>query len=207
MTEDWLGRWAEGRTGWHESAGNAALKQHWNVTGKRVLVPLSGKSVDLLWLAVHGNRVVGVELSELGAQSFFQENWLAYDRAGKIFRARDVDVEVHCGDFFAFDDEPFDAHYDRAAIIALPKDLRPAYARKVDRLLADDAFRLVITVEYDQSIVDGPPYSVTGDEVLSYWTSLVHVDATDDLDTSPPRFREAGLTEIREVVWRTPGAD
>ncbi len=202
MTEHWLERWAEGRIGWHESAGNAALKRHWNVSGKRVLVPLSGKSVDLLWLADHGNSVVGIELSELGAQSFFHENGLACKRDGKVFRARDVDITVHCGDFFEFDDEAFDAHYDRAALIALPPELRPAYARKVDSLLAADAFRLVITVEYDQSIVDGPPYSVTRDELFSYWPSLVQVDATHDLENSPPRFREAGLKEIREVVWR-----
>jgi hypothetical protein len=61
VTEDWLGRWAEGRTGWHEPAGNEGLKTYWPDVGKpgSVLVPLCGKTPDLLWLAEIGHDVVG----------------------------------------------------------------------------------------------------------------------------------------------------
>jgi len=205
MTEPWLERWAEGRIGWHEAAGNAALGRHWPVSGRRVLVPLCGKSRDLLWLAAAGNEVVGVEYSEIAVQAFFSENGIEAkrDRNGRTYRAPAQGIELHCMDYFEFDAKPCDAHYDRAALIALAPDVRPDYVLKTDSLLTPDAFRLVITVEYDQALIDGPPYSVEGVEVRSYWPALECVEVNDDLPTSPPRFREAGITDISEVVWRT----
>lgn len=203
MTDPWLERWSEGRIGFHEAGGNAALQRHWRFDGKRVLVPLCGKSVDLLWLASRGNTVVGVELSDIAVRSFFAENDLRVEAVSETtFRAIDLDLTLHCGDYFAFDDAPFDAHYDRAALIALPPSMRPRYVRKTNALLAKDAEQLVITVEYDPSAIDGPPYSVGSTELLSYWPTLQRLEENDDLDNSPPRFREAGITDIREVVWR-----
>jgi thiopurine S-methyltransferase len=204
MTDAWLERWAQNRIGFHEAGGNAALRRHWNATGRRVLVPLCGKSVDLLWLAAMDNEVVGVELSEIAVQAFFDENELAYgkEKRGGAYRARDCDITIHCSDYLTFEDELFDAHYDRAALIALPLPLRPAYVRKTDALLTRDAYRLVITLEYDASVVDGPPYPVPPAEVSSYWPTLQRIEVSDELANAPPRFRAAGLEALNEVVWR-----
>jgi thiopurine S-methyltransferase len=206
MTEPWLQRWAQGRIGFHEAGGNAALRRHWNATGKRVLVPLCGKSLDLLWLATMGNEVVGVELSEIAVQAFFEENDLAYEteRGGRVYRAKASDITIHCGDYLAFEDELFNAHYDRAALIALPQPMRPGYVRKTDTLLTRDAYRLLITLEYDASVVDGPPYPVRPAEVVSYWPALEKIEVSDELANAPPRFREAGLDALQEIVWRSP---
>ena len=72
MLDQWIERWREGRTGWHEVDGSALLRRHWPrlVRGSRVLVPLCGKSVDMLWLASQGLEVTGVELSEIAARAF-----------------------------------------------------------------------------------------------------------------------------------------
>jgi thiopurine S-methyltransferase len=78
MTEPWLDRWREGRTGWHEPSGNRNLKAHWRLSGRRVLVPLCGKTPDLLWLEKQGNAVVGVELSDIAALAFFAEELQSY---------------------------------------------------------------------------------------------------------------------------------
>jgi thiopurine S-methyltransferase len=205
MTEDWLARWAEGRINFHEAQGNAGLQRYWQASGRRVLVPLCGKSQDLIWLARAGNAVVGVELAELAVRAFFDENELAAEQvSANCWRSTELDITLHCGDFFAFQDAPFDAHYDRGAAVALSPTQRIAYARKVNTLLSPQAYQLVITVEYEQSVIDGPPWSVPSAEILGYWPSLERVDARDDLDASPPRFREAGLTDVRAVVWRTP---
>jgi thiopurine S-methyltransferase len=211
MIEPWLERWADGRIGFHEAGGNSALKRHWNATGKRVLVPLCGKSLDLLWLAAMGNEVVGVELSEIAVQAFFAENGLAYEQeqGGRVYRAKARDITIYCmdflgDDFLAFDGGIFDAHYDRAALIALPLAMRPAYVRKTDALLTHDAYRLVITLEYDASVVDGPPYPVPSAEVTSYWPTLEKIEVSDELANAPPRFRDAGLEVLHEVVWRSP---
>ena len=206
MNEPWLERWEEGRIGWHEATGNRNLQAHWQWSGARVLVPMCGKTQDLLWLEAQGNEVVGVELSELGVLAFFEENELEFERIeGSLpcYRAVDRRVSLFCGDFFEFHDGPFDAHFDRAALIALTSDLRSRYARHTSSLLGEGARQLVITVEYDQDVCDGPPYSIIPDEVLGYWPQLTRRAVIDDIENAPPKFLDAGLDKMHEVVWIT----
>jgi len=205
MTEPWLERWREGRTGWHEADGNANLRVHWQMAGGRVLVPLCGKSVDMLWLEARGHDVVGVELSPIAAREFFDENGIRFSfQGGRMpeYVASDRRITIRCGDFFEFDGGPFDGCYDRGALVALPPGLRPAYARKIDALLSPAAARLVITVEYDQDVVAGPPYSIAAGEILGYWPFLREVARHEDIANGPPKFRDAGLESMYEVVWR-----
>ena len=206
MTDDWLERWQEGRIGWHEQEGNQSLKKHWDATGKRVLVPLCGKSVDMLWLEQLGNEVFGVELSGIAIRAFFEENGLDYDEydgAYHRFVAVERNISIVCGDFFAFSGEMFDACYDRGAFAALPGLARPNYAEQISSMLLRDAYHLLLTLEYDQSLVDGPPYNITSDEVAQYWPALERIDTYDDIENGPPKFRDAGVTEMFEVVWRS----
>lgn len=204
MNEEWLERWKIGRTGWHEPAGNRNLREHWTLSGGRVLVPLCGKSPDLLWIEARGNEVVGVELSDIAVQAFFEENELDYeavDGALPGYRATERNVTVFCGDFFEFRAEPFDAHYDRGALVALPAGLRSRYAQHTTGLLTDDALQFVVTVEYDQAVCPGPPYSIEPDEVLGYWPGLRRHASVEDIDNAPPKFLEGGLQSMQEVVW------
>ncbi|MGI9204520.1 MAG: thiopurine S-methyltransferase [Woeseiaceae bacterium] len=211
MTEDWLARWAKGRTGWHEEDGNAGLKAHWpsiesnGNRRSRVLVPLCGKTPDLLWLADQGHEVVGIELSEIAIEQLFAEHDLAYRlEEGEYldrYRAVEIPLTLYCGDYFCFEDEPFDALFDRGALVALPEALRTAYAEHTRNLLRPGATKMIITLEYDQSITPGPPFAVSAEELAVAWSDLRRVAEYDDIDNCPPKFRAAGLTEILEVVW------
>ena len=131
MSEDWLGRWDQGRIGWHEAAGNEGLKSFWPDTAKpgSVLVPLCGKTPDLLWLAQRGHDVVGVELSEIAVESFFDDHGLEFVReaGGPLIRytAKNHSLTLFCGDYFDFQSEQFDALYDRGALVALSGGVRP----------------------------------------------------------------------------------
>ena len=206
MAEPWLERWQEGRIGWHEADGNASLKKHWRATGRTVLVPMCGKSVDLRWIATQGNRVVGVELSALAVESFFAEQDLAFrvsEDGLPRYDAIEVDITIYCGDLFDLTSIRCDAHYDRGALIALPAVQRPAYASHVGSLLTNDADQLVITLDYDEEIANGPPFSVGDEELLGYWPSLDCVEQRDDIANAPPKFLDAGLTEFKEKVWRS----
>jgi thiopurine S-methyltransferase len=205
--DEWIERWRNGRTGWHQPAGNPNLQRHWRASGRRVLVPLCGKTPDLLWLEAAGNDVVGVELSEMAVLGFFEEQGLTFERNdGTLiaYRARERRITLYCGDYFEFHDGPFDAHYDRGALVALTSDLRSRYAAHTTSLLTDDAEQLVITVEYDQSICDGPPFSLGADDVQGYWPRLQRVAHIDDTKNAPPKFLDAGLDRMHEAVWRTP---
>jgi len=205
MIESWLERWREGRIGWHEAGGNASLKKHWNAAGRRVLVPMCGKTDDMLWLEEQGNSVVGVELSDIAARAFFEENGLQYTvRDGRlpVYSAGDRDISIYCGDLFVFGEPGFTGWYDRGAFVATPAEQRTAYAEHIDTLLAPDACRLLITLEYDDSTATGPPFSIAEEEIRRYWPDLQMVDRYDDIENGPPKFREAGLQEMFETVWR-----
>lgn len=205
MHEGWLERWQEGRIGWHEPEGNRSLKKHWTESGKRVLVPLCGKTKDLIWLEQHGNEVVGVELSEIAIRAFFEENAIAFSEIeGELtaFVAADRPITIYCGDYFRFSAGPFDGYYDRGALVAMSPDLRAGYVEHTRALLSDDAAKLIISVEYDQTIADGPPFSLPGDEITRLWPGMRRVDAYDDTENCPPKFREAGLDKLVESVWR-----
>jgi thiopurine S-methyltransferase len=209
MAEDWLNRWEEGRIGWHEPGGNAPLRAHWPALpeGSRVLVPLCGKSVDLLWLADRGLEVTGIELSAVAIESFFAEQQLKVDREPGVldrYTATERPISILRGDFFEFAGEVFDAVFDRGALVAIPRDLRPEYAMHVDTLLRPQAFRFIVTLEYEQSRVAGPPFAVWPEELLGYWPGLERVEARDEIDHCPPKFRAAGLERVIEAVWRTP---
>jgi len=207
VQEPWIERWQEGRIGWHEAEGSASLRKNWRAHDRDILVPLCGKSHDLRWLADQGNRIVGVELSELAIRAFFEEEALQYtisDGEMQCFHATDVPITIFCGDYFELTSLKCDAHYDRGALIAMPAELRATYAAHTTSLLTGNAEQLIITLEYDETIAIGPPFSVPAEEVLSYWPDLVCVDRRDDIANGPPKFIEAGLTEMTQKVWRSP---
>jgi thiopurine S-methyltransferase len=207
MIEFWHSRWRDGQTGWHEPGGSPVLREYWPALspGSHVLVPLCGKSEDLLWLAGQGYEVTGIELSEIAVRTFFEEAGLGFvtEKAGEFnwFRGTDLKISIACGDYFKFSGGPFDALYDRAALVALPPKLRPLYIKHTRRMLKPGARQLLVSLEYDQSKIEGPPFSVEAGEVKSYWGGLRRVTEHDDLDNSPSKFRDAGIRKVIEVVY------
>ncbi|MDE2387962.1 MAG: thiopurine S-methyltransferase, partial [Betaproteobacteria bacterium] len=79
--EYWQERWNRNDTGFHQTEINPYLREFWQrlqlSPASTVLVPLCGKSLDMLWLRQQGHAVLGVELSTIAAQAFFTENKLA----------------------------------------------------------------------------------------------------------------------------------
>lgn len=170
--EDWITRWREGRIGFHEGRPNALLeRQVARLAGcRRVLVPLCGRTEDLAFLAAQGHDVVGVELAEQAVREFFELRGVAPAIAarGPLVEYRAGAVALLAGDFFATTPAligPIDAVYDRAALIALPPELRPRYVAHLRSLMPVGARALVITLEYDQRRMAGPPFAVLEPEL------------------------------------------
>jgi thiopurine S-methyltransferase len=163
MAEDWLARWEQGRTGWHESGGNSALRTYWpELPGdSRVLVPLCGKTPDLLWLESRKLDVTGIELSPLAAKAFFSENGFEYSVSRKdgfqVYSGGDRKITIYCGDYFRSDSLSMRSR--SWCLVALPAGIRGTYAR-IRTACSARCSALLITLEYDQAIADGPPYSV-----------------------------------------------
>ena len=208
MTADyWLERWREGRTGFHLADVNPLLVEHSAVFNEatRVLVPLCGKSADLEWLVTHGCQVVGVELVELAAQAFFAERGFAPTRreAGDFVVYEHGNLAIWVGDFFATTSAQlgmFDAAYDRAAMIALPAELRNRYALHLQTLLAPRARLLLITLHFD--VPGGPPFSVPPEEVNGAFPGAeVRLLASLDSSADPPSAVKRGARFEHENVY------
>lgn len=169
----WHQRWSSNQIGFHESAVNPLLVTHFDAlglaAGARVFVPLCGKTLDIDWLLARGFRVVGAELSPLAVAQLFERLGMAPEVqiTGGLERWSAAALEVFVGDFFALSAATLGAVgavYDRAAIIALPSAMRRQYVAHLD-MLAPSAPQLLITLDYEQSCMDGPPFSVTAAEV------------------------------------------
>jgi thiopurine S-methyltransferase len=209
----WQERWALNQIGFHLPEVNPYLQRHWHslalAEGAKVLVPLCGKSLDLMWLASHGYRVLGIELSEQAVDAFFSEQNLTprITRRG-VFKVYQADlIEVWCGDFFALDAEALadcTALYDRAALIALPPLMLAQYVEHLNAFLRTGCQGLLITLDYDQTQKAGPPFAVTDDEVKvllgTHW-SLQVIEEQDVLGESW-KFVQDGVTGLYERVYR-----
>ncbi len=204
----WHERWATRQIGFHEGKPNDLLAQHIALLDgrKRVLVPLAGKAVDMLLLASRGMDVVGVELVEAPCRELFEENALAHRREGDRFISDDSRITMLCGDMLACTREAlgtFDAVYDRAALVALNPSMRRAYVDTIARMLLPAARSLLITFEYDQSKIDGPPWSVSDDDVHSlFGGEAQRIDHLATRSLVPrPKFIERGVTTETESLY------
>ncbi|MCL7714278.1 thiopurine S-methyltransferase [Stenotrophomonas mori] len=208
----WLQRWQQGQIGFHRGDVMPLLEKHWPslqpAPGSRVLVPLCGKSLDMHWLAARGHRVLGVELSPLAVEQFFAEAGLQpqrrTSRLGEHYSAGPI--EILCGDAFTLDDETLAGIaglYDRAALIALPPDLRRRYRDTVYARLPAGCRGLVITLEYPQAEKAGPPFSVDAAEMASLGPSWrVEQAERRDILAHEPGFRAEGVTALSTAVYR-----
>ncbi|SDH64811.1 thiopurine S-methyltransferase [Pseudomonas benzenivorans] len=209
----WLERWAQNQIGFHLGEVNPYLQRHWPKlqlpAGARVLVPLCGKSLDLTWLAAQGHRVLGVELAERAVEDFFAEQGLQAEvrehGAFKIYRAGAL--ELWCGDFFALgaaDVADCSALYDRAALIALPPALRERYAAQLTAILPAGCQGLLITLDYQQSQMNGPPFAVSDTEVQERFAEGWQVEQLERLDVLKGnwKFLKQGLQSLDETVYR-----
>ena len=206
--EFWHERWSSGQTAFHQPEVNGHLKALWprlrHPTNTDVLVPLCGKSLDMVWLAEQQCRVIGVELSPQAVDAFFEENNIArtVETRGAFTVSSADGIEIWCGDFFALPADVTRAVrsvYDRGALVALPKAMRGPYARHLARLLQPASESLLLCVNYDQSEMDGPPFAISDDMIARYFADDFTIEPLLDeaIADIPERFRERGLTAMR----------
>lgn len=204
--EFWHQRWELKEIGFHEPAGNALLVKWFHqlglVHGQRVFVPLCGKTRDIKWLLSQGFRVAGAELSEIAVCELFDDlqiNPEISERgAFSIYSGPDLDVFV--GDFFELSGEMLgqvDAIYDRAALVAMPGHLRGKYSEKLIEI-TDRSPQLVISFEYDQSVMEGPPFSVNAAEISSHYAASYKVKSLEKVEVAGGL---KGVCAAQEQVW------
>lgn len=170
----WKARWQKDKTGWHMNRVYPHLPAFWPRLqlnkGATVLVPLCGKSLDMLWLKNQNYDVIGIEVSEKAANEFFTENRLKFEKSSKaLFTIYKSDnIAIWTGDFYKLKENYLpgvDAIYDKAAIIALPEKQRNKYADKLLSLCKSHTQILMNAFEYEQKEMAGPPFAVLREEL------------------------------------------
>ena len=190
----WLERWQSNQIGFHQNEHNPLLVEFWPTLelpdDARVFVPLCGKSLDMNWLSSMGHQVVGVELAQLAIEEYFAEQGeLEKESVDRFVRYRSAQTEVYQGDFFDLTTsllEGVDAVFDRAALIALPPDMRFRYADHMLRIIPDGCRVLLITLEYDQAVVAGPPHAVLSEEVQQLFEHRCEIERMASCASSTP---------------------
>ena len=211
--EFWQQRWRDNQIGFHQQQVTPLLEQYWDAVdvdaGSKVFVPLAGKSLDMAWLAARGHRVLGVELSQLAVEQFYDEHELTPTirdmRYGRHYSAGAI--ELVCGDAFALDAAILadcTGVYDRAALIALPPELRRRYAAELYSRLPQGCRGLLVTLEYPQHEKDGPPFSVPEDEVRALYAGHWTIDMLErrDILAEQPNFAGEGVTALLTAAYR-----
>lgn len=208
----WHQRWETGRVGFHLERVNPWLERFEAQLGPpgRILVPLCGKSLDLRWLSERGWEVTGVELSEIAARACFEAagETVVPRASGPFIEWSDGRMRILQGDFFALESTEFDAVWDRAALIALPPDMRARYAARVSHLLRPGGRLLLVTLDYPQEEQPGPPFSVPEQEVRALYSrafDLVELPAGDLPAAGRPDWKVSRIAEHGWGLVRRPG--
>jgi thiopurine S-methyltransferase len=173
----WHERWQSNQIGFHLPEANPLLVKHFLTLnlkqGARIFLPLCGKTLDIAWLLAQGYKVAGAELSAIAIANLFNSLNLtpSITQIGEISHYSAPNIDIFVGDVFNLSPNmlgKIDAVYDRAALVALPEDIRKLYTAHLMKLtlnLDNKAQQLLICFEYDQALHAGPPFSISANEV------------------------------------------
>lgn len=203
----WHRKWQRNEIGFHAPDFNPMLLRYWRTLalaqGVRVFVPLCGKTRDIHWLLAQGHRVVGAELSRTAVEQLFSDLGLtpAIDTSGTLTRFQAGDLTVFVGNIFDLDREmlgPVEAIYDRAALVALPTPLRERYTAHLTEITRK-APQLLVTLEYDATLIEGPPFSIPAQEVSRLYDTDYRIERLEQRDNGE---KLKGICPTLESAWK-----
>jgi len=209
----WVDRWKRNRIGFHQVNYNVWLTKYWGDLGldssSTVFVPMCGKSLDMRWLEQQGHLVRGIDLAGIALEAYFAEGHEEFRQVaqGSLTRYEGRSSVLFCGDFFeltAVDSTGVAAAFDRGALVALGPNHRGNYVDHMLRVLPEGSQILLVTLEYDQHLVSGPPFSVLPEEVETLYESRCSIEVLESAPTDlvPPHFQAHGVESAVECVYR-----
>lgn len=171
--EYWQQKWQTQDTRWHQPAAHPLLQAYASRLklrkGDTILVPLCGKTKDMIWLAEQGYHVIGVEISPIACDDFFSEWQVSVTKksVGSFIHYQHQDLEIYCGDIFDLTAQQLpsiQAIFDCRALVALPEALHQRYLQHLFDCAGQEALLFLLTVESTSKVI-GPPFSVNEDAV------------------------------------------
>lgn len=202
----WLQRWQSNNLGFHKSEVNPVLVKYFGELAlskdSRVFVPLCGKTLDIAWLLSEGYCVAGAELIEMAIEQLFDELGVEPEisKIGEVHLYSAKNIDIFVGNIFDVSGNilgSVDAIYDRAALVALPREMRHRYTAHLMEV-TDKAPQLLITYEYDQNLMAGPPFSVSEEEVNQHYSGSYDLSLVASTDVVGGL---KGKCAAKENVW------
>ncbi|WP_198782255.1 thiopurine S-methyltransferase [Shewanella putrefaciens] len=208
----WHDKWHQQQIGFHQQDINPFLVKYWQKLAlpatAKVFVPLCGKSLDMCFLAEQGHQVIGCELNELAVQQFFSDNQLEMTKTavGEHQHYQTEQISLYQGDIFTLPNEltqDVTAFYDRAALIAWPESMRAQYAKQLASLLPSGSLGLLVTLDYPQEALNGPPFAVSPTWIETYLTEDFEIQLLDcqDVLADNPRFIKKEVPWLNEAAY------
>lgn len=206
----WESRWSTGQIGFHRLEPNSLLRDHVSFFEgrRRVYVPLCGKSIDLVYLREQGHEVVGSEFVPLAIEQFFDElgEKPKVETRGK-YRVHSVNkLSIVEGDAFALQPEHLggkvDAIFDRGSLVAIDPRSRNDFVDSFARLVVPQGRLGCVVFEYDQSKIDGPPWSVSHKDLDALFGTRATVRLLGERPEGvSTRLAEAGVRDVAERMY------
>ena len=95
-----------------------------------------------------------------------------------------------------------DAVFDRAALVALPQGLRRRYVMFLNALCQSKTSIFLISFTYDQSVMQGPPFSVDHNEIAALYSAEYNCQVLFDEPVKiSAHLQVKGLTFGSEQVY------
>lgn len=188
--EFWDDRWKTNEIAFHLEDVNPILLDHFEKlslkSGRRVFIPLCGKTKDINWLLKNNYKVVGIELNEIAVEELFLQLKIKPNitKVNNLTLCSFNNLEIYLGNFFDLSENILgyiDAIYDRAALVALPFSMRENYSKHIVKI-TNNAPQLLITYNYDQSLLDGPPFAVLTDEIKKLYKDNYKISKIDEIE-------------------------
>ncbi|NEQ51866.1 MAG: thiopurine S-methyltransferase [Leptolyngbya sp. SIO3F4] len=202
----WHQKWEANSIAFHRSEANPLLVNYFKELslskGSRIFLPLCGKTLDIAWLLSNGYRVAGAELVEMAIEQLFAELGIEpqISEIGTIKHYSATNIDILVGNIFDATSQMLgivDAVYDRAALVALPQEMRTRYTAHLTDI-TNKAPQLLISYEYDQQLMAGPPFSVSNEEVNQHYGNSYTLNLVDSKDV-PGGLK--GRCAAKENVW------
>jgi thiopurine S-methyltransferase len=228
--KQWLERWQNEQIGFHQNDINVYLKKYFNKFSNDsncVFTPFCGKSLDMKYISDMGKNVIGVELVKSALDSFVSENdlkkhsktknidnFLYYDI--KMNKINKGNIELLCGDFFSLQKKHLQINtklnskmdiFDRASLVALNVNDRLKYSLKILELFSNNekikkgGKMLLVTLNYDEKQKQGPPYSVSNEEVYKLYGDSCNIELLEKINLKDTNNRYDDLSYMFESVY------
>jgi thiopurine S-methyltransferase len=205
----WYKKWENEDIGFHNDRTNPVLLNfiekfisYQNNIESSCLIPLCGKSKDLLFLKEFFKQITGVELVKKAIDDFFSENQLKANVFKDTYKYENLEIINHnIFDLPKSNKKKFKYIYDRAAIIALPEKKRRSYVNSLKDLMDNTCTILMITIEYSSQSVVGPPFSVSKKEIQEYFKGF-SIDEVhhEKLVSALSKFKDIQITQKVYII-------